>query len=106
LAQSRLSSNSYDWRDVAAILGAFEGMNECRIMVELTAVNHHGQPDILMSFEARETVERDGDLLLLASVSLRCSDTNRRSLDAAVSQGLYALDAKLASGEFEKVSGS
>jgi hypothetical protein len=51
-------------------------------------------------------VERDGDLLLLASVSLRCSDTNRRSLDAAVSQGLYALDAKLASGEFEKVSGS
>jgi len=103
LASSRGSSNGVDWRDVAGNIVAFEAINGVRVELRITTTNHHGRADLWIALLAHPADREIGEVAPLASVSLSTSATRLRSLEAAIIHGLYLLDGKLASNEFERI---
>jgi len=107
LAQSRPSSHGADWMDVVMTMVAFEAINNCRVVITLTAGDHKGLATLEVKLVALNRDSADGEAVTLASASATCSATNRRRLEDALLVCLYHLDARLAEGEFAKtLSGS
>ena len=100
---SKGASLGSDWRDVAAVLIAFEAINNCHLEIRLMAGDRKGLADLKMVLSATERTAVDGVAPLLGSVSATCWAMNLRNLEAAVIQLLYQLDSQLASGEFARV---
>jgi hypothetical protein len=101
LASSRISSNAPDWQDVAANLIAFEAMNNVRLEMRVSTADDHGLADLLVTVAAHERTVEIGDQPSLGSVSVKCSGTRLKSLEACTIHALYLLDSKLARLELE-----
>lgn len=85
-----------DFRD---LLMGFEEHNGVRIEVRLSLVWGALVPDIAMVAIAHESAGEIGVVAPLASVSVRCSATNLKTLSAALIHAMYALDFQLALNE-------
>lgn len=100
MASSRGSSNGADWKDVVGNLVAFEAINFVRLEIRMSTADDHGRADLAVTVLAHAADVPIGDQAPLASVSVKCSATNLRTLEGALIHALYALDSQLAHGEF------
>lgn len=100
MAQSRGSSNSPDVIDVTMVMLAFEAMNKVRVELRIGRVDDGIASDLGITALAHSMEGEFGDLPPLASVNVKCSAMNLKTLDAAVLACLYRLDFQLASNEF------
>jgi hypothetical protein len=57
------------------------------------------KPDLVVALIAHEWEVEIGEVPSLASVSVRCLDTNLKNLRDVVTHALYLLDSRLAWGE-------
>lgn len=103
MASNRDSSRSADWRDVVGNLVAFEAINGVRLEIRMSTTDHHGRADLLILVMAHDKDKEIGEVPSLASVSVTCSATRLRTMEAALIHALYSLDGQLAKGEFAKV---
>jgi hypothetical protein len=106
LASSRLSSNYPGGQDVVMNLEAFEAINTVTIEIRMRSSLRGGLADIVMTALAHPSAELIGEVPPLASVSRSYLGMQVKTLDAAVFQLLYALDAQLALREFESAKRS
>lgn len=102
MASSRGSSNSADVVDVTTVLEAFQGINQCRLVIALTTVTDGPAADLLITMEAYDRRPQAPGAQPLASVSVTCSALGLRTLDSAVLAALYRMDFQLADLEFER----
>jgi len=103
LALRHGSLSGGDWTDVAANLIAFEAINNVRLEIRMATGDHKGAADLLLTALAFPRVTEQPAVPPLGSASATCSGTNRKSLEGALIQLLYQLDAKLASGVFAEI---
>jgi len=102
LASSRGTSNGPDSVDVRYVLMAFEEMNSCHITISMRLA---GKPDnVAMAVEvhAWDTAEDVPEAQHLGSVKLTIGSRDRRTMEAAILQALYQLDAHFAREELAK----
>lgn len=92
-----------DWRDVAALIVAFEAINQVRIGIRIAGRDRRGSADLYVTVVADAREPAYGEVKCLGSVSSSCYSMNLRNLEDVVMQLLYRLDAQLASGEFARV---
>lgn len=103
LVSRKHSYPTVDWLDVAMALIAFEAINQVKITVEMSVRDGGPSGEMDMTLWAWDRKGVSSDRKLLASVNVTCSGTGAKSLEAALFQALYGLDAKLAEGEFASV---
>lgn len=90
-----------DVADVTDTIRAFEQHNTVHIAVELTVAHLGHVPRLQMVLTAYNPVGIGVEPAPLASVQLDCMTANLKTLAAALTHGLYALDFQLALNEFE-----
>jgi hypothetical protein len=83
------------------VMLAFETMNKVRLEVRISRVDVGERSDLGIAMLAHPQGVEIGDQPPLASVSVRCSAMNLKTLDAAVLAALYRLDFQLALNELE-----
>lgn len=86
--------------DVTDLLLAFEQQNEVQLTMMLVPLKYPKGPDLAIIVKAEGKSRKDGVLCELASVSVKCSGMNLKSLQSAVTHALYALDFQLALNEW------
>jgi hypothetical protein len=96
LAQSRGSSATADLLDVAMCIRAFEEMNGCRVIVEVSSGKAGAWEDVILQALAMSSVDDPMGVRVLASVQSTLSATRLRTFDAALMHILYMLDGQLA----------
>lgn len=84
-------------------LVAFEAINQVRLEIRMSTTDDHGRADLRVLVAAHPVGVEIGDQNSLGSVSVTCSATRLRTMEAALIHALYLLDAQLASGSFAKV---
>lgn len=99
MASSRHYSNGADWTDVAAHLIAFRAINTMEVEIRMAAVDSGGLADLQITLVATEPKIEGQEVKSLGSVNVRCSATNRRTIEDALIQALYMLDGQCARGE-------
>jgi hypothetical protein len=102
LALKQGSSTGVDCVDVKHVLSAFQEINKCRLIVRLTVDGTAARPDLVLAVKAEEIVIGDVVPALLASTSVIVGSMGPRTLEAAILQELYRLDAIIAEYEFAK----
>ena len=90
--------------DVTDILEAFETHNKVRIECRLTLIRTSKGPDLSLMMAAHEEGVEIGEVPSLASVNVKCSATNLKTLSSALTHAMYALDFQLALNEMESAS--
>lgn len=103
LASRHFSLNMSEVGDMTDVMLAFEKHNNVRIKVDMELIIDSAAPDLMITAKAMEVESKDTEVLLLASVSVKCSSMNLKSMNAVLTHVLYALDFQLALNEFEKV---
>jgi hypothetical protein len=89
--------------DVTDLLQAFESHNNCRLEVRLSVTVLGKNPTIEMVAIAHPPAWQIGEVSPLGSVSFKCSALNLKTLMAALTHAMYALDFQLAENEFKNV---
>jgi hypothetical protein len=102
LALKHGSSSGVDCVDVKFVLAAFQEINSCRLVVQLTIEGSAARPDLVMEVTAREKADAPAGPAHLGSVRLSVGSTEPRTMEAAMLQALYAVDAQLAEKEFAR----
>jgi len=103
LATSRLSLNSPDLIDVAAVMEAFEEMNKCAVTLLLRVERPNGIAKLAMIASALSTNEDVPDPTYLASVSADLSPASHKTMEGAILWALYQLDWRLAEMELGRI---
>ena len=103
MALSRDTRNGADLIDVAMVMAAFEAINKVRLEVRCGLVDGTNDAQLSFVFTAFTRETADAEPVLLACVTRRQSYSKVRTMDAAILQGLYALDAEMAREEFTRV---
>lgn len=104
MALKRGYSPGVDLVDIAAVLAAFEAINSVRLSIRLGLVKEETRDTLYATLEAFEGTHESGEVITLASVRLRLGFPSPQTMEAAILQGLYRLDADLASGEFARTT--
>lgn len=81
------------------VMLAFEAMNKVRLEVRISRVDDGPASDLAVAVLAHSLEAEIGGLPPLASVSVRCSALNLRTVDAAILAAMYRLDFQLAEHE-------
>jgi len=102
LALKNGSSGGVDCVDVSYVLAAFQEMNKCTLHVIITLEGTAARPVMVLRVSAWSHPLVDVEPVLLASQKLPVGSTGPRTMEAAILQALYALDAQLAAGEFAR----
>jgi hypothetical protein len=84
------------------VMAAFEAINQVRLEVRCGLVGGTNDAQLSFVFTAFTRETADAEPVLLASVTRRQSYNKARTMDAAILQGLYALDAEMAREEFTR----
>jgi len=95
LASSRGTSNGPDWKDTAQAMLNYQHFNGCHIEVVVTVVKGLKQPDLIVTARNLKDNEDGLGVQVLASASVRASQTQYLSLDAVISKCLYDLDVAM-----------
>lgn len=80
-------------------LVAFEAINHVRLEIRMMTADYHGRADLTILVLAHPVETLIGERPSLDSVSVKCSGTRLRTMEAALIHALYLLDAQLASQE-------
>ena len=102
LALKHGSSNGVDVVDVKYVLAAFQEINKCQLVVSITAQGSAARPELALEISAYDDLTEPAVPVLLASQKSIVGSMGPRTMEAAIRQGLYALDAQLAEKEFVK----
>jgi len=86
--------------DVADLLSAFELHNEVSITVSLMHLTTPKGPDLAVVMSATGKSRKSGEVMQLASVSVKCSALRLSSLASVITHAMYALDFQLALNEW------
>jgi len=102
LASSRLSSNSADVIDVAAVIKAFEEINTCVITVFGKVERVQGFDTLTFLVSAIKNDEDTPEENYLGSVKCYLGSLGHRTMESAIMWALYQLDWQLAQDQFER----
>jgi len=102
LASSRLSLNSPDVIDVAAVMDAFEQMNSVTVALTGRVVDVGGNRCLRFLVEAHDSQREIGEVPSLGFVSVVLGYGSHKTLESAIMWALYQLDWKLAEAELQK----
>jgi len=102
LATSRLSSNSPDLLDVAAVMAAFEQINTCRITLHGRVEDQDTDPHLVLIVSALEDLQDLPDPKYLASVNATCHAGSHKTIEGAILWALYQLDWRIAEETMRK----
>lgn len=95
--------NSVDVVDVVCVLDAFQSINNVHLTLELWLESTTKQLVMVLEMRAWEVGVDKLAVQPLASLKQMIGSSAPRSMEAAILQGLYGLDAQLAEGEFARV---
>lgn len=95
--------NSVDVVDVVCVLDAFQSINNVHLTLELWLESTTKQLVMVLEMRAWEVGADKLAVQPLASLKQMIGSSAPRSMEAAILQGLYGLDAQLAEGEFARV---
>lgn len=104
MASSRGTSNGPDDVDVRYVLQAFEAMNKCHITITMKLDGRSDSVAMIVEVHAWDTVEDVPEARHLGSHKTVIGYKDRRTMEAAILQALYQLDAHLAREELAKVN--
>jgi len=85
--------------DVASLMDAFQTVNSCILSVSFEAMSRRGLPDLRVIATAYTVKVATAERVVLASWASSLYALNCQTLEAAVIQSLYHLDAMLAAYE-------
>lgn len=97
------SSSGVGFVDVKYVLAAFEEMNRVKLEISTWLDGTVDRPSIWVEVRAWEPGSNRMAVQPLASWKLRIGSSGPRTMEAAILQGLYAVDAQLAQAEFARV---
>lgn len=100
MAQRVPSLSSVDVVDVLSVFDAFQSINHCHLTVEMWLESGQGVQVMVLEMRAWEKGADKLAVQPLASLLQRIGLSGPRSMEAAILQGLYGLDAQLAEKEF------
>jgi hypothetical protein len=103
LALKNGSSTGVDAVDVKYVLSAFQALNKVALRVSLHLEGTAAHPDLMLTITAWDTLLDVPEAKLLASQKLLVGFGGARTMEAAILQGLYGLDAQLGAEELAKV---
>ena len=102
MALKQGSSTGVDAVDVKYVLAAFEELNSCRLVVQLSIEGTAARPDLIMEITAVDKGSASAAPAPLAYQKSIVGSMGPRTMEAAILQALYALDAQLAAAEFAR----
>jgi len=88
--------------DLAAIVGAMESLNHITITISMRVVKSGIYPRLSVMMEAHDDAFEIGEAASLACVRLTTGSRDLRTMEAAIMQSLYKLDAELAENELRR----
>ena len=97
------SSVGVDCVDVKYVLAAFQEMNKCALRVSMHLEGTAARPELMMTVTAWDTLLDVPEAKLLASQKLLVGFTGAKTMEAAILQALYGLDAQLGAEELARV---
>jgi len=104
LASSRGTSNGPDMLDLAAVVDAMERTNGIVITISMRTVKSGLYPCLSVLMEAHDQDHEIGEVPTLAYVRLTTGSHDLRTMEAAIMQSLYKLDAELAAIELRSTN--
>jgi len=104
LALKQGSSSGVDVVDVKYVLAAFQEINKCGLRVGMHLEGTSARPELILTLTAWSTLLDVPEARLLASQKLQVGSMGPRTMEAAILQALYGLDAQLAADEFARVN--
>jgi hypothetical protein len=96
------SSTGVDCVDVRYVLSAFETLNQCKLSVLIRLSGTEARPVMDLEVQADPLESAAAEPAPLGLVKSVVGSTGARTLEAAILQALYSLDAQLAAGEFAR----
>jgi len=102
LALKQGSSTGVDAVDVKFVLAAFQEINQCIVTCVLSVSGTASRPILEMELIAEEIAVLPAVPARLACQKLTVGSFGPRTMEAAILQGLYSLDAQLAEREFAR----
>jgi len=102
LALKQGSSTGVDVVDVKYVLSAFEAINRCKLSVLIRVSGTEARPVMDLEVWADPLESAAAEPAPLGSVKSVVGSTGARTMEAAILQALYSLDAQLAAGEFAR----
>lgn len=90
--------------DVKYVLAAFQELNKVSLRVSMHLEGTAARPELLLTVTAWDTLLDVPEARLLASQKLLVGFTGARTMEAAILQALYGLDAQLGAEELAKVN--
>lgn len=96
------SSSGVDAVDVKHVLGAFEAINKCTLEISIYLLGTPARPELWLKMWAWEPGADRMAVQPLACQKRMIGWSGPRSMEAAILQGLYALDAQMAEEEFAR----
>jgi hypothetical protein len=87
--------------DIVDLLLGFERHNQVYVEIRMNYLWREKSPDLVVTVIAHDNTLDIGEVTSLASVSVKCLDTNLRNLRDVVTHALYALDFQLAVNELD-----
>jgi len=96
------SSGIADSVDVLAVLLAFEEINTCRIIVQLSVQSTAKLAVMQVTITAHSRPEEGVEPAVLASHQSTVGFARRQTVDQCILQGLYSIDAQMAESEFAR----
>jgi len=104
LALKHGSSSGVDVVDVRYVLSAFETINKCKLEIGISLAGTEARPEVILEMRAWEMEADRMAVQPLAYQKQMIGLSGPRSMEAAILQGMYALDAQLAEEEFARVN--
>jgi len=103
LALKEGSSSGVDVVDVKHVLSAFEAINKCKLSVLIRVSGTEARPVMDLEVWADPLESVAAAPARLGCVRSIVGSSGARTMEAAILQALYSLDAQLAAGEFARV---
>lgn len=100
LALKNGSSQSVGSADVLAVLVAFEEVNNCKLVVTIQSLNTLKLGILELEVRALSRSAVPAEPVLLGCQKFRYGYRNASTLESAILQALYSIDAQLADHEF------
>ena len=95
MGSSKIYSAGVDLVDVAAVMTALEEINRVRLEVKLNLVWIVGKQVLEMVVSAYDRMGEDGEASALAYQRCRIGYLSPQTMEAAILQALYGVDAQL-----------
>jgi len=104
LALNHGSSGGVEAVDVKYVLAAFQDLNKVGLRVSMHLEGTPARPSLMLTITAWDTLLDIPEAKLLACQKLQVGSMGPKTVEAAILQGLYGLDAQLCGEELARVN--